>query len=132
MRIVTPIVYTVMLTGGGRIAQVDLHSRTRPPPPLLLAFPNCLSKILMLEASMRIMTIKGFSPRRMAYIVTVMIFGLLPIHGYVPCEQSGQIGMSSFILMILVGTLCMADPERKFLPLAISLVGVVANLLCTH
>lgn len=81
---------------------------------------------------MNIVTIKGFSPRRMAYIVAVMIFGLLPIHGYVPCEVSGQVAMTSFVLMIVVGALCVADPEKKFLSLAISLVGAVTNLLFTH
>lgn len=82
---------------------------------------------------MKMMSIWGFSPRRVAYIIAAMICCFVPLHGQLPCEGSGILTAASGILMIIVGVLCLNSPdEAKYRPLFIALVGFVLNTTFTH
>ena len=79
------------------------------------------------------MSIWGFSPRRVAYIIAVMICCFVPLHGQLPCEGRGILTAASGILIIIVGVLCLISPdEAKYRPFFIALVGFVLNTAFTH
>jgi hypothetical protein len=80
-------------------------------------------------------TLTGFSPSRVALVLCVLSFSLVPAHFYVSCQMSGVIGMTSLVLLAAVVVLCLASPKaapRRFLPLALALFAVLAHMLCTH
>jgi hypothetical protein len=79
------------------------------------------------------MSLWEFSPRRVAYIIAVMICCFVPLHGQLPCEGSGILTAASGILMLIVGVLCLISPdEAKYRPFMIALIGFVLNTTFTH
>ena len=82
---------------------------------------------------MKMMNVWEFSPRRVAYIIAVMICCFVPLHGQLPCEGSGILTEASGVLVIIVGVLCLISPdEAKYRPFFIALIGFVLNTTFTH
>jgi hypothetical protein len=72
----------------------------------------------------------GFSPLRVAWIITILLLVSVPSHFYVSCEMSRRIGLSVIVLFIIVGGLSLAAKNPR--PFVIATVGLIAHMLGVH
>ena len=80
-------------------------------------------------------TLRGFSPRRVAYVLSVGGFGLAPLHTHVSCEMSGALCGMSMCVVAFATLLCFIAPRataNRFAPVAIALLAFFANTLFSH
>jgi hypothetical protein len=77
----------------------------------------------------------GFSGYRVAYVLAVSSFFLIPLHFEVSCEVSGAIfGISLFVLFITLGLsffIPRTTPHRSR-PATLALFAALAHMFCTH
>lgn len=61
-------------------------------------------------------SVRGFSPKRMGYLLNLVSLGFVPVHAHVSCEQSGTIAGFALLLMLATLVLCLftprSDPHR--------------------
>ncbi|HWQ91123.1 MAG TPA: hypothetical protein VN673_05590 [Clostridia bacterium] len=77
----------------------------------------------------------GFSGWRVAYVLAVGSFFLVPAHVQVSCEASGAIFGISLVAFLITFGLTFTSPQttpHRFLPAVIALFAVVTHMLCTH
>jgi len=80
-----------------------------------------------------IVKLKGFSARRMNYIIAVMIYCFVPVHFYVCGEASGVLLAFGVLLFVLTFVLGFFDEGRgRVLPVILSLFGASINMLVAH
>jgi hypothetical protein len=80
-------------------------------------------------------TIWGFSPKRMAYVLSVLSIVLVPVHSYLPCEASVGLGGFALMLALVTGILCWLIPReapRRLVPYALALAAFLAHLASVH
>jgi hypothetical protein len=80
-------------------------------------------------------TIWGFSPERMAYVLSVLSIILVPIHSHLPCEASEALGGFALMLALITGILCWLIPReapRRLVPNALALAAFLAHLASIH
>ena len=58
------------------------------------------------------------------------MFGLVPIHFFVPCEVSGTLG--GFAVLLLFGVAALSILARKFSPFAWALFAALLHVMSTH
>ncbi len=77
----------------------------------------------------------GFSSYRVAFVLAVGSFFLLPVHFQVSCDASGAVfSMSLFILAATLGlsfTIPRQTPHRAR-PASLAFFAAIAHMLCTH
>jgi hypothetical protein len=79
-------------------------------------------------------TIRGFSPKRMAYVLSLLSLALVPLHSHVSCEGSGVVGGMGAMLVFVAGILSYSQylqpPEvpRSLGPFALAFVALVAHI----
>ena len=77
----------------------------------------------------------GFSPARMAYMLSACSFALLPLHGRFPCEASEALAGFAVMLALITAVLCYLIPRdtpHPLLPRAVALVAVLLHLASVH
>jgi len=80
-------------------------------------------------------SVRGFSPKRMAYLLDLMSVGFLPVHTFVSCEQSGGIAGFAFIDLLAVLVLCLFAPRsdsHRFSPFVLGFFILVFHSLFSH
>ncbi len=80
-------------------------------------------------------TVRGFSAKRVGYVLAAMSFAFVPAHFYISCEMSGLIGGFSIVLFLSTAMLSFFVPRgtpHRFRPLAFAFIAVIAHMLCTH
>src|SRR5262249_39561553 len=80
-------------------------------------------------------TIRGFSPKRMAYLLDLVSLGFIQVHFSGSCEQSGGIALFALINFVAIGILCFCTTRtdsKRFLPLALGLFILLGHMLCVH
>jgi hypothetical protein len=80
-------------------------------------------------------TTYGLSAKRMAYGLSVLSVFLVPVHLYVPCEVSAEVGGLGIMLALSAGVLPLFIPRGtpgRFRPVPLSLSAVLAHLLSIH
>jgi hypothetical protein len=81
------------------------------------------------------LTVRGFSSRRVGYVLAFLSFTFVPIHSYVSCEVSVLtfgLGLILFLAVLLL-SLCVPRGEpNRFRPLAFAFFALVAHVFSTH
>jgi|RhiMethySRZTD1v2_1073278.scaffolds.fasta_scaffold3777622_1 hypothetical protein len=80
-------------------------------------------------------SVRGFSAKRVGYVLDALSFSLVPIHFRVPCEISGLLSGFGIILFFSTAVLTILVPRgtpKKFRPLGVAFVALLFNLLSTH
>jgi hypothetical protein len=80
-------------------------------------------------------SLRGFSPKRMGYLLDLVSMGFVPVHMHVSCEQSGGIAAFAFFDMLTVLAFCLFTPRstpRRFGPFALGLAVLVLHNLFAH
>ena len=80
-------------------------------------------------------SVRGFSSKRMGYLLDLVSLGFVPVHLNSSCEQSEGIAGFAFIDLLAVLVLCLFTPrsdKHRFLPLAIGLLVFMLHMLFTH
>jgi len=80
-------------------------------------------------------SVRGFSPKRMGYLLDLVSLGFVPVHLSASCEQSGGITGFAFFEMLAVLALCLFTPRsdnHRFLPFVLGFFVFVLHSLFTH
>ena len=79
---------------------------------------------------------RGFSPKRMGYLLGLVSLGFVPVHfGNSSCEQSCGLTGFVFLTMLFVLTLCLFTPrsdKQRFGPFLFCLLVFIVHSLVTH
>jgi hypothetical protein len=79
-------------------------------------------------------SIAGFSPLRVAYALSMVIIVLVPTDFSDECYRFvSAIWVGASVLFVLVMFFCILAPrntQRRFLPVALALFGLLALMLC--
>ena len=71
----------------------------------------------------------------MAFGLSVLSFFLVPVHLYVPCEVSAEVGGFGILLALSAGILPLLIPrgtQGRLRPLFLALLALLAHLLSIH
>lgn len=77
----------------------------------------------------------GYWVHRLALLLALMSFGLIPVHPCVSCEASGAIAGYACVLFLASSVLSFITPNgtpHRFIPMAIAFIAAIANLLFAH
>jgi len=80
-------------------------------------------------------SVRGFSPKRMGYLLDLVNLGFVPVHFGASCEQSEGIAISALVNVLAVFVLCWFTPRsdrHRFLPLALGLAIFLPHMLLVH
>jgi hypothetical protein len=80
-------------------------------------------------------TTRGFSAERMAYALSALSVLLVPLHCYVPCEVSEEVGGFGILLAVSAGILPLFIPHGlpgRFRPVPPAVFALLAHLLSIH
>jgi hypothetical protein len=67
---------------------------------------------------------------RIARTIVVMMFALIPVHFYVPCECCGIVAGVALVLLFIVGVLSIL--ARRFGPFCWALVAMILHSMSMH
>jgi hypothetical protein len=82
-----------------------------------------------------IFPVRGFSPKRMGYLLDLVSLGFVPVHMLVSCQLSSGIAGFAFFEMLTVLVLCLFTPRcdsRRFMPFVLGFLVFVLHSLFTH
>lgn len=81
-------------------------------------------------------SVRGWSPRRQAYMLMLTCLGFVPVHfTETSCEESEGLFAYACVNFLLAGVLCLFIPRKedhRFTPLAFALFVLVAHMFCVH
>ena len=80
-------------------------------------------------------SVRGFSAKRVSYVLSLIGFVGVPIHAQVSCTASGAIAGTSTYLLVTVGLLTLSIPRNapnRYRPLGLAFLAVIANLFSMH
>jgi hypothetical protein len=79
-------------------------------------------------------SITGFSPLRVAYILSIFTIALVPTDFSDDCYRfTGAIANGALVLFVFVVLFCILAPQnthRRFLPAALAFFGLIALIIC--
>ncbi|MEW6302251.1 MAG: hypothetical protein AB1705_02195 [Verrucomicrobiota bacterium] len=78
---------------------------------------------------------RGFSPRRMAYMLCMVALGFIPVHARVSCAESVGITGFAFVNVFVAFALCAFAPRAvpdRFAPGKLAFVVFAVHTLLTH
>jgi hypothetical protein len=79
---------------------------------------------------------RGFSPKRIGYLLGLVCFGFLPVHfANSSCEQSEGLAAFVFGITLVVLVLCLFTPRsepQRFRPFIFAFLVLVLHSLSTH
>jgi hypothetical protein len=79
--------------------------------------------------------LQGFSQRRVAYVLSVGSFALVPVHSHVSCKASGALAAVGMLILGVSTILCFTEPRstsHRIRPVAVAFLAVVAHAFVTH
>lgn len=80
--------------------------------------------------------IYSIPPKRLAYSLAMLGFGVVPVHPWVSCELSGAILGCTFMGMIAVFVLCRwkvpRSDSKRWLPLGLAFAAYALNSTFAH
>lgn len=80
-------------------------------------------------------SVRGFSPKRMGYLLDVVSAGFIPVHMYVSCEQSSGILGFAFLEMLGVLILCLftrRSEKDRFGPFVFGFILFLVHTFSAH
>lgn len=80
-------------------------------------------------------TLRGLSAKRVGYLLAAVSFAFVPVHFYISCRMSGLVGNFSLVLLIITAGLSFLTPrgaQHRLRPMALTVIAVIAHMLCAH
>ena len=80
-------------------------------------------------------SLRGFSPKRMAYLLDLVCLGFVPHHMSSSCEESAGLAGYALVNLLAVFVLCLFTPRsdsRRFLPFALGFYVLLMHSMCSH
>jgi hypothetical protein len=87
----------------------------------------------MTTAAPKRLSILGFSPLRVAYVLSFLILGLVPAEFFVSSQTLDATRKACGVLLLLVVILCFGSPrgsDCRFLPCVVAIFGLLAHMIC--
>ena len=80
-------------------------------------------------------SIRGFSPKRMGYLLDLVSLSFVPVHFIVSCKQSGGIACFASFSLLVVFILCVLTTptdKQRFMPFVFGIFVVILHSLFVH
>ena len=80
-------------------------------------------------------SVRGFSPKRMGYLLDLVSLGFVPVHFMASCEQSGGIACFAFFNILAIFVLCLLTTrtdKQRFMPFVLGIFIIILHSLFAH
>ncbi|MGN6552303.1 MAG: hypothetical protein ACTHLW_01015 [Verrucomicrobiota bacterium] len=80
-------------------------------------------------------TTRGFSGKRVGYILSLVSFALVPSHFYISCQTSGAVAGIAFVIFGVTIIFSLVNPQgtpHRLHPVALAFIALAGHTLCSH